>query len=268
LEIFNENILKQDFYEFIVTETLMKKYLFPLKNHFLNILEIYRQGFINKYLFKYILGIFSKQLIKIIFWSKIKKFKIFFTKGSYTADWTTGNSNNFLALVKLLETGHDQQNIRILEIGSFEGYSANIFNEIFPNSKIYCVDPFLPYSEQPSLDFNKIENNFDINTKNINIKKFKMFSSDFFKNNNLFFDIIYIDGSHKAEDVFLDGVNSFKFLKKGGIIFFDDFLGGIINKSSPIFGIKRFLNSHSHSLELCFINMQIGFKKNIRLISF
>lgn len=106
-----------------------------------------------------------------------------------------------------------------------------------------------------------MENNFDINTKNINIKKFKMFSSDFFKNYQFFFDIIYVDGSHKADDVFFDGVNSFKSLKKGGIIFFDDFIGGIINKSSPMFGIKKFLNIYNHSLEIVFINEQIGFKK-------
>jgi len=238
----------------------MIKIFFSLKNHFSNILQINRLG-LKKYIFKYIFGIFSKQLIKIIYRSKIKHFKNFFIKGSYTTDWTTGNSNNFLALPKVLETGSDKLNIKILEIGSFEGYSANIFNNIFPNSEIYCVDPFLSYSELPSINFNKVENNFDINTKNINIKKFKMSSSDFFKNYQFFFDIIYVDGIHIADDVFLDGVNSFKSLKKGGIIFFDDFLGGIINKSSPMFGIKKFLNIYSHSLELCFINEQIGFKK-------
>jgi hypothetical protein len=238
----------------------MIKIFFSLKNHFSNILQINRLG-LKKYLFKYILGIFSKQFTKFIFTSKIKDFKNIFIKGSYTADWTSGNFNNFLALPKLLETGSDKLNIKILEIGSFEGYSANIFNNIFPNSKIYCVDPFLSYSELPSLKFNKVENNFDINTKNINIRKIKMFSSVFFKKYQFFFDIIYVDGSHKADDVFLDGVNSFKSLKKGGIIFFDDFIGGVINKSSPIFGIKRFQNIYSHSLELCFINEQIGFKK-------
>ena len=239
----------------------MIKILFSIKNHFQNVLLINKLGFEKKYIFKYILGIFSKQIIKIKFISKIKEIKDFFFKGSYTKNWTSGNANNFLALNKLLETNSDQFSIRILEIGSFEGYSANIFNKIFANSKIYCVDPFVSYSEHPSLNFNKVENNFDINTKDKNVKKFKMFSKDFFKTNEIIFDIIYIDGSHKADDVFLDGVNSFKYLKKGGVIFFDDFLGGVITESSPIIGIKKFIDTFRLSLELCFINLQIGFKK-------
>lgn len=239
----------------------MIKILFSIKNHFQNLLLIKKLGFEKKYIFKYFLGIFLKQIIKIKFFSKIREIKDFYIKGSYTKNWTSGNANNFLELTKLLETNSDQFSIRILEIGSFEGYSANIFNKIFANSKIYCVDPFVSYSEHPGLNFNKVENNFDINTKDKNVKKFKMFSKDFFKTNEIIFDIIYIDGSHKADDVFLDGVNSFKYLKKGGIIFFDDFLGGVITESSPIIGIKKFIDTFRPSLELCFINLQIGFKK-------
>jgi len=176
--------------------------LFSIKNHFQNLLLIKKLGFEKKYIFKYILGIFLKQIIKIKFCSKIREIKDFYIKGSYTKDWTSGNANNFLELTKLLETNSDQFSIRVLEIGSFEGYSANIFNKIFTNSKIYCVDPFVSYSEHSGLNFNKVENNFDINTKDINVLKFKMFSKDFFKANEIIFDIIYIDGSHKADDVF------------------------------------------------------------------
>ena len=37
------------------------------------------------------------------------------------------------------------------------------------------------------------------------------------------FDIIYVDGSHKADDVLIDAVLSFEVLKDGGVIIFDDY---------------------------------------------
>jgi predicted O-methyltransferase YrrM len=39
-----------------------------------------------------------------------------------------------------------------------------------------------------------------------------------------FFDFIYVDGSHQAPDVLCDAVMSFRLLRPGGIIAFDDYL--------------------------------------------
>ena len=125
------------------------------------------------------------------------------------------------------------------------------------------MDPWLPYSEIPNVNFNTVERNFDKNTKNINIKKFKMFSSNFFNNNKENFDIIYIDGSHKADNVFNDAMESFKILKKGGILLFDDFLGSSeFDNNQVIDGVALFLNKISdNSLKLISINSQICFLK-------
>jgi hypothetical protein len=38
------------------------------------------------------------------------------------------------------------------------------------------------------------------------------------------YDIIYIDGSHEADDVLEDAVLSHRLLKKGGVLIFDDYL--------------------------------------------
>lgn len=40
----------------------------------------------------------------------------------------------------------------------------------------------------------------------------------------LYFDFIYVDGLHNGEHVIIDAIESFKLLKKGGIIVFDDFM--------------------------------------------
>ena len=49
-------------------------------------------------------------------------------------------------------------------------------------------------------------------------------SDDFFKENNYFFDIIFIDGLHEYDQVKRDITNSIKFLKKNGIILCHDSL--------------------------------------------
>jgi hypothetical protein len=250
--------------------------MFNVVQHFKNIKKILSLNLKLNFIIKYILGIFEKKIIQFNNISQIKQFKRIYIEGSYSFNWTTGNSHNFLTIEKVLknirmssaafvweDNKKNLSNLRILEIGSFEGYSVNIFNKIFTQPEIYCVDPWIPYSEHPNLDFNQIEKNFDKNTVNLNIKKFKMFSSDFFKNNNKNFDLIYIDGSHTCDDVFFDAMESFKILNKNGILFFDDFFGHLIfDNNQPIDGVVRFLNTiNTNSLKLIFINSQIGFLK-------
>jgi hypothetical protein len=250
--------------------------MFNVVQHFKNIKKILSLNLKLNFIIKYILGIFEKKIIQFNNISQIKQFKRIYIEGSYSFNWTTGNSHNFLTIEKVLknirmssaafvweDNKKNLSNLRILEIGSFEGYSVNIFNKIFTQPEIYCVDPWIPYSEHPNLDFNQIEKNFDANTVNLNVKKFKMFSSDFFKNNTKNFDLIYIDGSHMSDDVFFDAMESFKILNKNGILFFDDFFGHLIfDNNQPIDGVVRFLNTiNTNSLKLIFINSQIGFLK-------
>jgi predicted O-methyltransferase YrrM len=90
-----------------------------------------------------------------------------------------------------------------------------------------------------------------------------MLSNNFFKINEEFFDIIYIDGAHDYESVLSDANNSIKTLRKNGIIIFDDFIGEDVNKNKVMDAIKVFLDSNpSVNLELIFVNSQIGFRLN------
>lgn len=47
-------------------------------------------------------------------------------------------------------------------------------------------------------------------------------SEDFWKQNQIKFDLIYIDGSHLYEDVYVDFMEGWKHLKKGGLFICDD----------------------------------------------
>ena len=68
---------------------------------------------------------------------------------------------------------------------------------------------------------------FDQNTSKYNtrVKKFKMTSDSFLDNKyKNYFDLIYVDGTYDYKSVIKDALNSFIFLKKDGVLIFDDFL--------------------------------------------
>ena len=79
----------------------------------------------------------------------------------------------------------------------------------FEEAQIDCIDNWVGTEEYQNLKFSDLEKNFDTNVNEFkNIKKFKMLSDDFFKNNNNLYDIIYVDGYHKGYQVFKDFINS------------------------------------------------------------
>jgi hypothetical protein len=65
----------------------------------------------------------------------------------------------------------------------------------------------------------------DINRVSIignNYKFYHMTSDEFFKQNEMMFDFIFIDANHKFENVLSDFLNSIKFLNKNGTIAIHD----------------------------------------------
>ena len=96
------------------------------------------------------------------------------------------------------------------------------------------------------------------------VKVFKSTSENFFKNlNKEKYDLIYVDGSHYAIDVFNDAINSLHILKKNGHIIFDDFLWDffpLIN-DNPIVGVKLFLKKNFFKIKIASIDYQLIIKK-------
>ena len=63
------------------------------------------------------------------------------------------------------------------------------------------------------------------------------------------FDLIYVDGSHKCLDCYVDMILSFNLLKKGGLMIVDDVLyrkGDIIN--SPFEAVEHFINKFKDNI--------------------
>jgi len=155
----------------------------------------------------------------------------------------------------------------ILEIGSYEGRSAIFFLKKFPNSNIRCIDTWSGSDEHNKSDFAKIEKNFDLNTSqflnNNRLHKYKMTSNDFFQSNNNKFDFIYVDGDHSAEQVYLDIINSWKVLNKGGYLLLDDYMWWYYKdlKKNPSTPINKFIANNINEISFLKIWHQVIIQK-------
>jgi predicted O-methyltransferase YrrM len=65
-------------------------------------------------------------------------------------------------------------------------------------------------------------------------------------NKENYFDLVYVDGSHTADDVIFDACFAFKLCRPGGIIIFDDYLWPVVKKlpleKKPKMAIDAFTN--------------------------
>ena len=121
-----------------------------------------------------------------------------------------------------------------LEIGSFEGMSTiwmleNILTE--ERSQIFCIDAWAEWTGDAFVRFVSNINKTGFRDKVRIVKgdsseELRIFPNDYF-------DFIYVDGNHDEKAVIKDAIGSFRVLKRGGIIAFDDYLLGV-----------RYPNSH------------------------
>ena len=172
---------------------------------------------------------------------------------------------------------------KILEIGSYEGKSTTFLIDQIAHSRdltLHCVDSWeggIEHSKQGFFDtsnasakgMNEVERRFKENlSKSIaaapqkvdltvhkglsSLELPKLISSGF----SGYFDLVYVDGSHQAEDVLLDAVMAFQLTIKGGLIIFDDYTwqepspGGSDPLRCPKIAIDSFTNVYSKSIRL------------------
>jgi len=168
-------------------------------------------------------------------------------------------------------TNYNNKPIRYLEIGTF--YGANLLSVAntygaHPESKMYCVDPWEDYADYPEYknEQNTIYSKFMNNVENSGVKE-KLVINRGYSNAVIptfeddFFDIIYIDGNHEPEYVLEDAVLSFRKLKVGGMMIFDDYGWGGPDLTQR--GIDGFLSGyHKRITRLGERETQIFVRKN------
>ena len=144
------------------------------------------------------------------------------TAFSFTSDWTSTHYSNWATWFAAYR---DQPDVRILEIGSFEGRSAVWFLThvlTHPTAHLICVDP-MPWPVNPPRP--RFMHNIQLTGKVRQVTLIQERSEiALTKLQPASFDIIYIDGAHDAINVLADGMYSWELLKIGGLMLFDDYL--------------------------------------------
>ncbi len=153
--------------------------------------------------------------------------KRFAKEGTFTQDWFSWNVPYWEHHARVNQTGDDIR--EVLEVGSFEGLSSCYILQAFPNARLTCVDTWAGSDEHGGADrMGKAEANFDANTRPFagRITKWKETSRSFFGRTSAAatYDLVYVDGSHRCEDVLFDGLCAYDLLKVGGTLIFDDYL--------------------------------------------
>lgn len=181
----------------------------------------------------------------------------YYFMAEFTQDW----NNEFKKNTKGLKFDF------ALEIGCFEGLTTNYIcdNLLSKEGRIICVDPLpddhntLPFGEDNKIfegQFTRFCRNTDGRPVELVRKpsRLALTDSDF---KNYRFDFIYVDGDHRDEAVYKDGVLSFRVLKVGGLMLFDDYEWRSETKN----GIDRFLRDYDPYLEVVVRGYQIMIKK-------
>lgn len=160
--------------------------------------------------------------------------------------------------------------VHVLEIGAFDGVSANLMLDLVfphPQSRITAIDPYLPDPTTPQVAAHTrsqfLENvrlgGHENRVTLVETTSFEALSGM----EPDHFDFVYIDGSHLARHVLEDAVLAFPLLKTGGIIGFDDYQWGLdsVPLGRPKPAIDAFETVYHDKLELLFSNWQRFFRK-------
>jgi predicted O-methyltransferase YrrM len=195
----------------------------------------------------------------------------------FTTDWIsrhTGKWDQFL--------GHlvGKSVVQFLEIGSWEGRSTcwflqNILTD--DSAHITCIDTFEGAPSEVELHEHireavpNIEEFFDHNIKHIGaeskVTKVKGYSQEIMRTlPTNYYDVIVIDGSHIASDVYMDAGLAWMLLKEGGIIIFDDYQWNcMIDPESdalkPRPAIDAFIQCFADKIEVLDADLQAIIKK-------
>lgn len=163
---------------------------------------------------------------------------------------------------------------KILEIGSFEGQSSVFFSDkLLDNEKSFliCVDPFFDSGTVEGITTLFV--NEDVKKRFLdNISKSKNFkktthyhdtSDNFFLQNKITFNFIYIDGCHNPEFVKRDVDNAFKILENNGILWIDDYLYPARDEhnGTPKDVIDKFLEYNETNCEIIHKGCQLAIRK-------
>ena len=149
--------------------------------------------------------------------------------------------------------------LKYLEIGAFHGANLISFANCYCKNRnaveLHAIDPWIDYEEYPEYKgqqdviFSKFKKNIESANLQDKVVIHRGFSHEVLHTlPDNYFDIIYIDGNHEPEYVCEDGVLSFRKLKKGGYMIFDDYGWGGPDLTQR--GIDSFISAYHKRMKL------------------
>ena len=141
-----------------------------------------------------------------------------------------------------------KDNLKILEIGTYNGEFTRFLSNVYYNSIIYTID--LPENDERFInsyernEFSAREKFLNIRNKNLKNKNIKFIEMDSInltkKFKEEYFDLIWIDGDHHDPQVSLDIKSSISLIKKDGFFCCDDVVISSVKKKS------KYTSTESH----------------------
>jgi hypothetical protein len=159
------------------------------------------------------------------------RWESYFQGKDFSSDLT---SKHFAIWDRLLQ-GRRNDPVRILEVGSWEGRSAIFFAEYFPNGTVTCIDSFAggPIEHYGAMfaEIPNAERRFDENTKAYGnritkIKSNSISGLDRVRSEGCTFDLIFIDGDHRRDNVLAESLLCWPMLRNDGVLIWDDYKAG------------------------------------------
>ncbi len=183
----------------------------------------------------------------------------------FSSDWMSKCEADWHALLAPLK---GRPEVRVLEIGSFEGRSAvwlleNVLTH--PTSRLTCVDLF------DGAYAGIFDDNLAASGAAARVERLAGPSGEVLRRlpAEPAFDLVYIDGSHEALDVLEDAVLGWRLLRPGGLMIFDDYemafhqLAPFGNVPRPDIGINAFLDTAAAHLEVLSKGFQVVVRKKL-----
>jgi len=165
----------------------------------------------------------------------------------------------------------NRENLNFLQIGTYTGDCSKwLLDNVLTNqtSTLTDVDTWQGSDEavHKEMDFSDVESVYDEKVSAYgNVIKYKGTSESFLSTaEENYFDFIYIDGDHTADAVYKDASLSFRTLKTGGLMAFDDYLWRHDSKDpqlEPRMGVDKFLQEYSDKIIIHIVLGQVWLTK-------
>jgi hypothetical protein len=214
----------------------------------------------NKTIFKlkYLFIFYKSKFLKKKILKENKFLKILFKKEIFKKDF---NDLWFLNNIEIFDYffPKKQKKFNYLEIGANEGLS--LFYVLKNHKKVKATAIDLWKDKKKELYFEKNLKQFDNFTK---IKKDSIIALRELGSENKKYDYVYVDGFHDGSHLIVDAIESYKLLKKNGIMIFDDALQSDKSLQYKSYqGVKNFLDFFGKEIEILYFQNILVIKKNL-----